>query len=105
MYYDCDTVAKRNSRIINEQTPDCNLKGGLTSSTVPISLPHAVITARLAGGSTPYSGRLEVLVNGRWGTVCDSTGSTFNKTDADVACRQLLGQGQAINQGLYSLFS
>ena len=35
------------------------------------------------GGS---AGRLEVFYSGVWGTVCD-TG--FNKTTADIVCRQL----------------
>ena len=37
----------------------------------------------ITGGS---SGRLEVFLNGQWGTVCDDD---FDVTDARVACRQL----------------
>ena len=41
---------------------------------------------RLANGSTPYDGRVEVCNAGQWGTVCDDF---WSGVDAIVACRQL----------------
>ena len=41
---------------------------------------------RLAGDISPNKGRLEILKDGLWGTVCSFH---FDKTDADVACRQM----------------
>ena len=41
---------------------------------------------RLVDKISPTSGRLEILKDGLWGTVCSYH---FDNEDADVACRQL----------------
>ncbi|XP_052220549.1 deleted in malignant brain tumors 1 protein-like isoform X2 [Dreissena polymorpha] len=41
---------------------------------------------RLVGGSTQYSGRVEVFYNGTWGTVCDDY---FTNQAATVVCQML----------------
>ncbi|WAR28411.1 AGRL3-like protein [Mya arenaria] len=41
---------------------------------------------RLVDGPTKYEGRVEVYVNGRWGTICDDH---FNTDAASVVCRML----------------
>lgn len=48
---------------------------------------HLNITnIRLAGTSGPYHGRIELEVNGTWGTVADDY---FESTDGQVVCRML----------------
>ena len=41
---------------------------------------------RLVGGLNNRTGRVEICVDGNWGTVCDDG---WNYNDARVACRQL----------------
>ena len=52
-----------------------------------IAVPDPVRLVSASGRTTGLSaGRLEIFLNGKWGTVCDDF---FDINDADVACRQL----------------
>lgn len=47
---------------------------------------------RLVDGANEYEGRVEVCINGAWGTVCYSASPYYrywDVTDARVVCRQL----------------
>lgn len=41
---------------------------------------------RLVNGSSNYTGRLEVCINGVWGTVC---GNVWNNVNTRTACSQM----------------
>ncbi len=44
-------------------------------------------TIRLVGGRTSLEGRVEILLDGRWGTICAN--QNWNAAAAATVCRQL----------------
>ncbi len=56
---------------------------------------------RLVGGKGPHEGRLEVFINGDWGTVADDY--QFGQVEAETVCRQLgyTGYALATNSGVF----
>jgi hypothetical protein len=48
--------------------------------------PLNISGLRLANGVGFHDGRIEILVNGVWGTIC---GNTFSTNEADAICKML----------------
>ena len=66
----------------------------------PISLSSGSRQLRLVDGGGPCAGRVEILNQGSWGTICDYNWSINN---ARVVCRQL-GCGKALQATFSSSF-
>lgn len=85
---------KREPVMVNDTTEMINPDGSEieseTEPVVPKNLPPPV-PLRLLGGKTEHEGRLQVMIDGKWGTVCDY-GWTI--TNAALVCHQL---GLAMN--------
>ena len=69
----------------------CLIAGHFNSSVLmPVTDFYSSIgvcfVVKLVDGPSPYEGRLEVLYNGVWGTVCDDL---FTDVEAQVACYML----------------
>lgn len=59
----------------------------IETTVEPVTYPaHAEGSIRLMGGNSENEGRVEVLHEGNWGTICDDS---WDERDAHVVCRML----------------
>ncbi|XP_078360980.1 uncharacterized protein LOC144645322 [Oculina patagonica] len=83
----CNLTCAPGYRLIGSSTRTC-LESGVWSGRLAYC---AKIEVRLAGGNSSTQGRVEIAVNGMWGTICDDR---WNLNSATVICH-MLGLPQA----------
>uniref|UniRef100_K1QTU6 Deleted in malignant brain tumors 1 protein n=1 Tax=Magallana gigas TaxID=29159 RepID=K1QTU6_MAGGI len=71
-----------NTTVITEKMQEYNAVNSMLMSTAS----YGNTSVRLIGSEYPDRGTIEVLHNGRWGTICDEK---FDKADGDVICRMM----------------
>lgn len=81
---------KREPVMVNETSENHDDVEAETETIVPSNLPPPV-PIRLLGGRSEHEGRLQIQIDGKWGTVCDYG---WNVINAALVCHQL---GLALN--------
>ncbi|XP_041372562.1 deleted in malignant brain tumors 1 protein-like [Gigantopelta aegis] len=81
-----DDLACRGNDLVITDCPGNPIRKHTCEHSKDAGVICQTICVRLVNGATRYEGRVEVLYNNRWGSVCDDG---FHQNEAEVVCRSL----------------
>lgn len=92
------TLKRMSSMAFENETTDGNIdETEMGTEPIVITEQTPQVPIRLLGGKSEHEGRLQVYLNGRWGTICDYG---WNIINAALVCHQL---GYALNPSDWQL--
>ena len=68
---------------VTEKNPICSIANSVPELVFLFFKDVTGIEVQLVGGKSSSEGRVEILFNGEWGTVCDDK---IHQADVDVMC-------------------
>ena len=95
--FTCKIIEISNSKLLSHINGDLIIHAQFFYYTFLFFLACTTGDVRLTGGSsnpTSMSGRVEICLGGKWGTIADAA---WNANAATVVCRQLRYAGKPIN--------
>ena len=77
-----------------------NCRNHFRDAGVVCAISEFAVPVRLSNGTSNSEGRVEINLNGHWGTICDIYWDT---SDATVVCRQLGYDGKTCDVTLFEI--
>ncbi|WAR24045.1 DMBT1-like protein, partial [Mya arenaria] len=96
------TISCKDGFSADMYTSECN-RGTWTNSPIFCRSSLKIQSMRLANGIGLYDGRIEIQVNGSWGTICgvsalSSSTYLFSTVEAEVICYSMFGKRYCVKR-------